>query len=225
MECLADGPFTDPELRALTRRIFSFDDDLALFHARAASDRKISWAAKFGAGRFLRAPSLWEDAVKMLLTTNCSWAATRGMVRRLVDELGAGGAFPGPSAVAAETDRSLRRRIRCGYRSPMLKKFAERVASGCSRLGEWEDRRRSSEEVRRQILEEPGFGPYAAEALMRLLGRHDFFAVDSWCVKRYREMYRLRGSLRRSVERRYAGFGPHRGLAFWLDLNSAFLTP
>ena len=32
----------------------------------------------------LRAPALFEDAVKMLLTTNCSWAATRGMVVRLV---------------------------------------------------------------------------------------------------------------------------------------------
>ena len=38
----------------------------------------------------LRAPGLFEDAVKMLFTTNCSWAATRGMVVRLIELAGDG---------------------------------------------------------------------------------------------------------------------------------------
>jgi N-glycosylase/DNA lyase len=219
VECEADDSFPEGDLRLLTRRIFSFDDDLEEFHVRAAADPRTLWAARRGAGRFLRAPSLWEDAVKMLLTTNCSWAATKGMVRRLVDELGTGGAFPGPDVLAGAAERYLRQKTRCGYRAPALRAFAKRVASKKTRLSEWEDRRRTSEEVRRQILQEPGFGPYAAEALMRLLGRHEFFAVDSWCVKKYRQMYRVRGSLLRSINRRYGSYGCDRGLAFWLDLT------
>ena len=208
-----------PELRAAATRIFSLGVDLRPFLARAADDPDLSRAAARGAGRFLRAPSLWEDAVKMLLTTNCSWAATRGMVVRMIDRFGDGGAFPDPEAIARRREGTLNAAIRSGYRTGALRAFARGVASGRIDLAEWESPRLSSGEIRARILELRGFGPYAAEGLLRLIGRHDFFAIDSWTRMKYRRLHPGRGAIERSIARRYAKYGEFRGLAFWLDLT------
>ena len=70
------------------------------------------------------------------------------------------------------------------------------------------------------ILAEHGFGPYAAEGILRILGRHDFLAVDSWVRKRYRQLYRGPAkTVDRAIARRYARFGPYRGLALWLEIT------
>lgn len=169
----------------------------------------------------LRAPTLFEDAVKMLLTTNCSWAATRGMVVRLSAVAGAEGrAFPGPERLARLSARTLREKVRCGYRAEALRLFAKRVAEGRLDLSCWEDGRVPVAEVRAAILAEHGFGPYAAEGLLRILGRHDYLALDSWTRQKYRRLYP--GPVKKtdgSIARRYARFGPYRGLAMWLDLT------
>ncbi|HET9795287.1 MAG TPA: hypothetical protein VFS34_12580, partial [Thermoanaerobaculia bacterium] len=109
--------------------------------------------------------------------------------------------------------------IRSGYRTGALLAFARGVASGKIDLAEWESPRRESGEIRERILAQRGFGPYAAEGLLRLIGRHDFFAIDSWTRTKYRELHPGRGSLEPSIARRYARYGEFRGLAFWLDLT------
>ena len=208
-----------PALGALASRIFSLSVDLRPFHALAADDPALSWASAHGAGRFLRAPSLWEDAVKMLLTTNCSWAATRGMVVRAIERFGVDGVFPTPEAIARRREATLSAAIRSGYRTRPLLAFARAVAAGRVDLAEWEDPRRESAEIRERIVALPGFGPYAAEGLLRLIGRHDFFAIDSWTRAKFRELHPGRGAVERAIARRYARYGEFRGLAFWLDLT------
>ncbi|HET7452361.1 MAG TPA: Fe-S cluster assembly protein HesB, partial [Thermoanaerobaculia bacterium] len=94
-----------------------------------------------------------------------------------------------------------------------------RVASGRLDLSDWESSSLPSAEIRARILAERGFGPYAAEGLLRLIGRHDFFAIDSWTRTKYRKLHPGRGSVERSIARRYARYGRFRGLAFWLDLT------
>jgi len=212
-------------LRALTSRIFSLDVDLGAFLDVASADSDLSWAVAGGHGRFLRAPSLWEDAVKMLLTTNCSWAATRGMVRRAVEAFGEDGAFPSPEAIARRREKTVDRAVRSGYRTPALLALARHVASGRLDLAAWEDPRRESGAIREAIIAQPGFGPYAAEGLLRLIGRHDFFAIDSWTRMKYRELHPFRGSLERSIARRYGRYGKFQGLAFWLDLTRSWHEP
>jgi 3-methyladenine DNA glycosylase/8-oxoguanine DNA glycosylase len=220
LEARSDGVGRE-RLRAVARRVFSLDVDLSAFTSRFAPGGTFGAALSRGAGRMLRGPDPFEDAVKMLLTTNCSWEATRGMVTRLIALAGTeGGAFPRPEAVARFSPERLRRDVRCGYRAGALARFARRVASGRLDLASWERPERSSEELREEILSERGFGPYAAEGLLRILGRHDFLAIDSWVRKKYRRLYP--GPARttdRAIARRYASFGPWRGLAMWLDLT------
>lgn len=209
------------ELRAIARRVFSLDLDLSDAEQFFAHEPVLARALSARGGRMLRAPSLFEDAVKILFTTNCSWGATRGMVSRLIALAGADGrAFPKPESVARFSTATIEKRVRCGYRAGALSLFARRVASGKLDLSSWEDRERPSEELREVIVKERGFGPYAAEGLLRILGRHDFYALDSWTRQQYRRMYPGRpASTDRAIARRYRRFGVHRGLALWLDMT------
>jgi 3-methyladenine DNA glycosylase/8-oxoguanine DNA glycosylase len=217
----ADG-LARGRLRAVTRRVFSLDVDLSGFRALLTGEPALRRGLSRGGGRMLRAPSLFEDAVKMLLTTNCSWEATRGMVRRLIALCGAGGeAFPEPAAVARFSAADLRAGVRCGYRAGALSLLARRVASRRLDLARWERPEAPAHEVREAILAERGFGPYAAEGLLRILGRHDYLALDSWVRKQYRRLYAGPAkNVDRSIARRYARFGRFRGLALWLEMTS-----
>jgi N-glycosylase/DNA lyase len=215
------GNLARSALTATARRILSLDLDLSGFAVSVAGEAALSRALARGGGRMLRAPSIFEDAVKVLFTTNCTWAATRGMVVRLIALAGAGGtAFPTAAEVARFTSARLERDVRCGYRAPSLARFARRVASGRLDLSRWEDRARPAAEIREEILEEHGFGPYAAEGILRILGRHDFLALDSWVRMKYRELHPgPKKKTDASIARRYARYGEHRGLAMWLELT------
>ncbi|HEY2798194.1 MAG TPA: Fe-S cluster assembly protein HesB [Thermoanaerobaculia bacterium] len=217
----ARGALPAPALRAIASRVFSLDLDLSSFDDSLAGEPALRGALRRGAGRMLRAPTLFEDAVKMLFTTNCSWEATRGMVRRLIELAGEGGAFPTPERVASFAPGVLSRRVRCGYRAVSLSRFARRIARGRLDLAAWERRETSPEAVREAVLLEHGFGPYAAEGLMRVLGRHEYLALDSWVRKKYRQLHPGPAkSVDRAIARRYARFGEHKGLAMWLELTA-----
>ncbi len=167
VEARAEG-LEASELRAIARRVFSLDLDLADAEQSFAHEPVLARALSVRGGRMLRAPSLFEDAVKILFTTNCSWGATRGMVSRLIAFAGADGrAFPTPESVGKFSTATIEKRVRCGYRAGALSLFARRVASGKLDLSSWEDRERPSEELRETIVKERGFGPYAAEGPTR----------------------------------------------------------
>jgi N-glycosylase/DNA lyase len=232
---LAPGEAT--EARDQLRGCLALDDDLSAFHATAAALEArraagsaalpdLRWALGRGAGRLLRSPTVWEDAVKTLLTTNCSWALTRAMVSRLCQaagEAGPGGerAFPTPAALAERPERFFRDTVRSGYRAPFLRTLARQVATGRLDL---EGLRRSplpAPALRSRLLELDGFGPYAAEHLARLLGRHDFLALDAWTRHALRRRRGLRRTPSQATARRwYAPYGAHAGLAMWLEVTA-----
>jgi N-glycosylase/DNA lyase len=204
------------------------DEDLAPLHRAVAGDPALEWAARRGAGRLLRAPTVWEDLVKLLCTTNCTWSLTRVMVRNLVDELGerAGGdadaarSFPTPQAVAHAGLDFLRNKVRAGYRAPFLLELAARVAAGQLDLERLRDPVVGEDEVNRTLRQVKGAGPYVVDNMQRLLGRYDALGLDSWCRARYRELYpRTRGGLEVAIRRRYGRYRPYTGLALWLDLT------
>jgi 3-methyladenine DNA glycosylase/8-oxoguanine DNA glycosylase len=206
-------------VRRVLERVFDLKADLSLFHSSCAADPRFAWVARRGAGRILRAPTPFEDAVKVLATTNCTWSLTKMMVQNLVERFERGGAFPDADFVAGLSPRSLAA-AKWGYRAPYLAAFARRVASGKLDLARWEDPDRPDEEVEEEIRAEKGFGPYASDTLGRLLGRHRKLGLDSWSRKKVAAL-RFKGRTVKDsrVERLYAPFGPHAGLAFWLDVT------
>jgi len=206
-------------VRLVLDRVLDLQADLSSFHSSCACDPSFAWIARRGAGRILRAPTLFEDAVKVLATTNCTWGLTKIMVRNLIERFDSGGAFPDARFVAGLPARALVA-AKFGYRAPYLAALAARVASGKLDLARWEDPSRPDEDVEREIHAEKGFGPYAADTLGRLLGRHRKLGLDSWSRKKVAALrFRGRAVKDARVARLYAPFGRHAGLAFWLDVT------
>jgi N-glycosylase/DNA lyase len=173
----------------------------------------------------LRAPTLFEDVVKMLCTTNCSWALTVTIIRNLVNTFGEScvdgrRSFPTPAALAGTTERLLRAKIRAGYRAPYLLRFAREVAEGRRNIESLRTSSLSTEELFDELRTILGVGPYAAGNLLKLLGRYDYLGLDSWVRGQYSS---LRAGGRkvsdRTIERAYRGCGPWRGLVFWLEMT------
>jgi 3-methyladenine DNA glycosylase/8-oxoguanine DNA glycosylase len=70
------GKKASAEIQRDVRHMFRLDDDLAGFYQTMTGDADFAWVAREGAGRLLRSPTVFEDLVKMICTTNCSWALT-----------------------------------------------------------------------------------------------------------------------------------------------------
>ena len=214
---------------AVVRSCLRLDEDLSEFHAAAKRTPRFQWAARLGAGRLLRAPSAFEDAVKMLCTTNCSWALTEAMIGNLCARLGGSAdplLFPAPEAIADASEKFLRREIRSGYRSPYLREFARRVIKKNIDPEAWRTSGAPAGELFDEIRSVKGIGPYAAGNLLKLAGRYDRLGIDSWCRKKFSEIHRSgRRTTDRVIERFYEPFGRWRGLFFWLDVTREWYTP
>ena len=130
------------DLEAAAAQVFRLDEDLSPFYAAAASDPDLAWATQ-GAGRLVRSPTVFEEVVKTICTTNCAWSATERMVGALVEHLGEpavgapdgpyGRAFPTPEAMAAADESFYRDVMRAGYRGAYLQSLAADVAIGRAR--------------------------------------------------------------------------------------------
>jgi N-glycosylase/DNA lyase len=214
---------------AAASHVLRLDQDLSGFYRVASADPRLAWAAR-GAGRMLRSPTVWEDVVKTVCTTNCSWSLTTTMVRALVTHLGepAAGwagepltnAFPTPEVMASQNEAFYRGVVRSGYRAPGLIKLAEIVASGeedLEQLGNADRTEVADDEVEARLLALPGVGPYAAAHIMMTLGRNSRLILDSWTRPTYA---RMNGHKKvpsdASITRRFRSYGPDAGLAFWL---------
>jgi 3-methyladenine DNA glycosylase/8-oxoguanine DNA glycosylase len=217
------APLTPADrVQSVVFRVLDLSADLSEFHAvcRAREVEGFGWIERRGAGRMLRAPALFEDAVKVLLTTNCSWGLTRATVGNLVSGFDRGGAFPDAPFIAGFPEGRLRGEIRCGYRAPYLLSFSEAVASGRLDLSRWEEADRPDDEVEAEIAAQPGFGSYAVQTLSRLLGRHAKLGLDSWSRHKAATLrFRGRRVPDARIEGFYRPFGRWAGLAFWLDVT------
>ncbi|PWT92744.1 MAG: hypothetical protein C5B55_05735 [Blastocatellia bacterium] len=211
------------------RHILRLDDDLETFYATVRSDPDFAWIEIQGAGRLIRSPTVFEDLVKMICTTNCSWALTQKMVTGLVEKLGRKttdrrNAFPVPEALAAQPVEFFVKEVRAGYRAPYLKELAERIVSGDLNVEAWLHSELPTTELIKQIKSVKGAGDYAAENLLKLLGRYDGLALDSWTRAKF---FEVRNNGKKTTDRKiaqyYSRFNQWRGLALWCDMTRDWL--
>jgi 3-methyladenine DNA glycosylase/8-oxoguanine DNA glycosylase len=218
------------QLVAQLRHMLRLDADLSAFYTVAADDPGLAWAVA-GAGRMLRSPTVFEDVVKTICTTNCAWSGTVRMVTALVSELGRPAvraadrrAFPTPEAMATAGEDFYRDTARAGYRGPYLRSLAAAVAEGRLDLEGLNDPELPDAEVAELLLALDGVGPYAMAHIMMLLGRYQRLILDSWTRPTYR---RLSGRSRitdRGIERAFRRYREFAGLAFWLTLTEGWVT-
>jgi N-glycosylase/DNA lyase len=216
------------QLLALLRHMFRLDEDLSPFYAVAQADTELEWAAG-GAGRMLRSPTVFEDVVKTICTTNCAWGGTVRMVTALVDGLGTAAptgahAFPSAEQMAAADDSFYRDVARAGYRGAYLRALATSVASGELDLEELNDPELPVEEVEERLLALPGVGPYAAaHVMLTSLGRYSRLVLDSWTRPTYAKLSGRKAS-DKTIARRFNRYGDYAGLAFWLMLTRSWVA-
>lgn len=216
------------ELASAVRRIFQLDLDLSEFYEALEGRERYQWVEQHGAGRLLRAPTVWEDLAKTLLTTNTTWAMTRAMVKRLTSLGDAGDenrhAFPVPEQVAALSPDELDARVRAGYRSGYLHELAKRIAAGDVDVEAWATNELTADELYAQITALKGFGPYAAGAVLKLLGKFDRLALDSAARSMFaREFAQGERPLDAAITAHYEPYGKWRGLVMWMDLMGSYL--
>ena len=214
---------------AAVRHVLRLDADLSAFYALAAEDPDLAWTAS-GAGRMIRSPTVFEDVVKTICTTNCAWSATLRMVTALVEHLGEraptapahgveGRAFPRPQAMAAAPETFYRDVVRAGYRGAYLTALSRSVAEGTvdlEELGRATPDELSDDELAERLLALPGVGPYAAAHIMMTIGRHSRLILDSWTRPTYAALLGKKAMKDGAIERRFRRYGPFAGLAFWL---------
>jgi len=231
------------DVRATLRRMLALDVDLGPFYELVEDDPLLSWA-RTGAGRMVRSQTVFEDVVRTICTTNCTFSATRRMITALVERLGdtADGSetlatasdssaedrsFPTPSALATAGASGLRELAGLGYRADYVAAIACNVASGKLDLELLRPAAASSlddDSTRTELLALPGIGPYGAAHAMMLMGRNSSLILDSWSRPAYA---RVVGSTLddRAIVSRFARYGPYAGLAFWLVVTHSWSSP
>jgi 3-methyladenine DNA glycosylase/8-oxoguanine DNA glycosylase len=221
------GGSTDALLETV-RHMLRLDEDLSPFYEVAATDPELAWVAR-GAGRMLRSPTVFEDVVKTICTTNCTWSATVRMVSAIVEHLGAaaagagpgpfGRAFPTPEAMAEAGEDFYKDVARAGYRGAYLRALATSAADGELDLEAFGRDDLPDDELAARLLALPGVGPYATAHMMMLLGRYTPLILDSWTRPKYLKVSGARQAKDPTIERRFRRYGEYAGLAFWLYLT------
>lgn len=203
--------------------MLGLDQDFSDFYALARDEVKLARVEREAQGRVLRSPTLFEDVVKTILTTNTSWAGTIRMVEAIVSQFGdplpadpARHAFPTPDQLASADEETLRSTAKLGYRSPYVLELAREVASGALDVESLKVDDIPTTELRKRLLAIKGVGSYAAANLLMILGRYNFIPVDSWAVKMVsHEWYDGERVGPAEVEAAFERWGEWKGLAYW----------
>ncbi|MBI4470816.1 MAG: 3-methyladenine DNA glycosylase [Acidobacteria bacterium] len=164
------GPAAD-RLIAIVRGCLRWDESVSGLHALLDAEPEFQWVKSLKAGRLLRAPTVFEDVVKMILTTNCSWGQTERMTRNLVNGLGQPWgeglhAFPGAEAIAECSVDFLTDEVRLGYRASYVRELASRVRACSLDVESWREPGWPAADLWSELLSVKGVGEYAA--LLRL---------------------------------------------------------
>jgi len=223
---VVDGPLDETARDQVARQVtwmLGLDQDFTDFYALARDEPKLAHVVERSQGRLLRAPTLFEDAVKTILTTNTAWGGTIRMVEALVRQFGAPlpedparHAFPIPARLAVTDEETLRADVRLGYRAPYVLALARDVAEGTLDLEAFKSPDLSTPVLRKRLLAIKGVGAYAAASLLMLLGHYDCVPVDSWAVKLVSHEWHAGAPVGRDeVEAAFARWGAWQGLAYW----------
>jgi 3-methyladenine DNA glycosylase/8-oxoguanine DNA glycosylase len=217
---------TDTEQNELSQDItwmLGMDQDFSEFYAVAQTEPKLTSMVERKAGRVLRSPTLFEDVIRTIMTTNTLWKHTLRMCRELTTRYGDPTScdsdlhsFPTPARLALVEEPTLREQCRMGYRAPYVAELAQRLASGNLDLEALKTCSLTTPELRKELMNIKGVGGYAAANLLMLLGRYDYVPVDSWALKIVsNEFFNGEKITPKQVLETFERWGKWQGLAYW----------
>lgn len=199
-------------------------EDLDGFYALCREVPDLHAARRFGAGRCMRASTLWEDVIKTILGTNVTWRQAVTMINRLAqlgDPCPADStlrSWPTPGQVVRAGEGFLRDTVRAGYRSSYIMELAKEQKSGSIDLEAIEGAAATmtEKELYDALVALKGIGKSSAHFLMNLLGHYDHLPVDS-ATYAYakRVLFRGKRPTEKQIRRRFARYGKWQSLVYW----------
>ena len=212
------------EITAAVIWMMALNEDFSEFYELTRNEPKLRHVEEKAQGRLLRSPTLFEDTIKTILTTNTSWAGTIRMTKSLVTQFGdplpgsdGDFSFPNPERIASSNEQTLRDETRLGYRAPYILDLARKVNAGTLDLEALKTSTLQSEELHKQLTSIKGIGNYAAANLMMLLGYYEYLTIDSWAIKMVSQEFFNGESIEpKDVEEIFEPWGKWKGLAYWL---------
>src|SRR5213083_1554731 len=126
--------------------------------------------------------------------------------------------------MAQESVKFFKDKIRAGYRASYLQELSQRVASGSLKVEDWLTTDLPVKDLLKEMKSVKGVGNYSAENLLKLLGRYDGLALDSWTRTKF---FSVRNNGRKTTDKKiaryYSRFKEWRGLALWCDMTRDWL--
>lgn len=219
-----DDQIAVDEITAAVIWMLALNEDFSEFYELTRNEPNLRHVEEKAQGRLLRSPTLFEDTIKTILTTNTSWAGTIRMTKSLVTQFGdplpgSDGefSFPNPERIASSNEQILRDETRLGYRAPYILNLARQADSGHLDLEALKTGEIPSEELHKQLTSIKGIGNYAAANLMMLLGYYEYLTIDSWAIKMVsQEFFKGETIEPKDVEEVFEPWGKWKGLAYWL---------
>ncbi len=147
------------------------------------------------------------------------------MVKHLVEKLGevspsGKSSFPKAEAMAKMPLEFYKEEIRAGYRAEYLKELAEKIADGKLDVEKWLNKDVTTPDLKKEMKTVKGVGNYAAENLLKLLGRYDGLALDSWLRGQFYKKYNAGNACDdKQIENHYEKYGNWRGLVIWCEMS------
>ena len=211
------------EIEKLVSWIFRLEEDFESFYSMSAEHEELLHLSSERKGRLLRSPTLFEDVIKVILTTNTRWQQTINMVNHLVDGLGDPvatknqiefKAFPRPEKILEAGEDYLKEHVRVGYRSTYIMDAAFKTLDPSFNLESYKNINQEIDDLKKI----KGIGPYAFSTLSMLLGRYDSLPVDSEYKKLVINKY-FDGEMptKKELEGVYDKWKNYKFLAYWFD--------
>lgn len=218
------------EILEAVGHMFRVDEDLSEFYTLCSQHGGRWEKLTLGLGRLLRSPTVFEDVIKTILTTNVQWGGTKRMISEVVQSFGEAypadpsqHAFPLPEAIASIALEEFTQRVRLGYRAPYIHELARRVNAGELDLERLKKTNMPTPELKKELLAIKGVGNYAAATLLMLLGRYDELAIDTvfrtFVSQKYFEGEQPNDAMAKAV---YDDWGKWKYLAYWFDIWEGF---
>ena len=128
-------------------------------------------------------------------------------------------AFPSPESFLHATETKLRTDLGCGFRARYLQDLAKKATNNRRfYLGtSWMPA--SSYVFAAELSSVLGMGPVSVSYIARMYGKPRGFAIDSYVIRRAKELWGANGDLSTFLAYRYKALGDFAPLALWFDLT------
>lgn len=179
--------------------------------------------------RLYRDPTLFEDMCKCQLVTNITWNRTVQCCNLLTQHCSADGlSWPTPHDIMRCGAAYLAQKCNVGYRAERLVRLAQAfINDGLEHklTAMSNDVTVTTHTLYKEVLALYGFGAFAANNVVQLLGRYDVVPSDSETARHIKQVNGMLKTTKLDMkqvdklyEQRYARFAPYQYLVYWSEL-------